>query len=169
MSLWRKHREEVSCSMDIEEQEAIAKSRFNPRAALFSGLVAGAVFLILSRGFPWISSGVPEAAMGRPLVENVPQGGFLLISLVQMGLALAYSFVVGLFVYRFDPLAAVMMGAVAGTILYFANFLVFRVMLQVGEEGEISVLMIHIIFCMLAASLYKAFSVEKSPDRPSVE
>src|SRR5688572_17334921 len=104
--------------MNVDQQEEIAKSEFRPRAAWISGLLAGGFFLVMSKGFPWISSGLPDAIMGRPM--NFQQGGLVLASVLQMALSLIYAFAVGAIVFRFRPLAAVFSGGAVGGLLYGA-------------------------------------------------
>jgi hypothetical protein len=145
--------------MNRKEQEALAKSRFRPKAALMAGSVGALFFILFALATPWTSTGVPDLAMGRPVADPGVPGGFMLTSAVQLALGVLYAFVVSAVVFRFDPIPAVLTGALLAAALYGLNYLFFRFVLGhlPGDEG--AVLLTHVVFCMLAAALYKAFSV----------
>ena len=145
--------------MDPERQEAIAKRAFDWKAGLYAGLISGAFFLFLSRGMPYISPGIPNLAMGRPVGVEF-EGGILFTITVQMAMSILYALVIGAVVFRFNPLPAVFVGGLVGLVLYGLNYLVFRILVGDLYGDEAGVLLVHIVYGLLAAALYKALSVK---------
>ena len=149
--------------MDLEQQESMAKTGFRWKAALFSGLLAGAFFLMVSKGFIYISSGLPDRVMGRAVFANSDLV-FLFSAVVHLMISVVYAFLIGWLVYRLDPIPAVLSSALIGAGLFALNYLIFHFVLNqaTGEEG--AVFLVHVTFSMLAASLYKAFSVPRATE-----
>lgn len=142
-----------------------AKQHFNWKAALYAGLVVGFVFLFLSRGVPWGSMGFGQAAMGRTLPINNPPEYIAVNSIAHMVLAVLYAFLVGIMVFRFELAKAILVGAIAGLVLYGLNCVAFHFIGGLPANHEVPVLVTHIFFAMITAAAYKAFSVPTVRER----
>src|SRR5205809_7198383 len=103
----------------IERQEETGKLRLRPRKVLLAGLAVGVIFFFVSRGIPWFSAEIPDAAMGRAVVSGTPgQGAFVEALALHFLLALIYAFLITALVYRLDPLPATLTGGLIGLALY---------------------------------------------------
>ena len=139
-----------------------AKLHFRAKSALWAGLSAGLIFVFLSRGIPWSSSGFGTSAMGRELpIREVPTV-FFINTAVHFALSIIYAFVIGRLVYRFDIMPAVAVGAIIGLFLYGLNYLVFVLGLHLQGPGEFPVAATHFFFGLVVAGAYKAFSVPRT-------
>jgi hypothetical protein len=137
-----------------EHQEQRARRGLNSRAALITAALIGGYFLIFSRGWPWLGTNFFDAAMGR--VTHLPVAANLLI---HAALAVAYSFALGLAVYRFRPFSAAFVGMAVSLLLYGCNFALAQGF-GLGNRGEESgVLLAHLFFGLFGSLVYKAFSV----------
>src|SRR5439155_10130300 len=146
----------------IERQEETGKLRLRPRKVLLAGLAVGVIFFFVSRGIPWFSSEIPDAAMGRPLFNGLPeQGGFIKAVGVHFLLALGYALIIAAFVFRLDPLPASITGGVIGLGLYGLNYLIFRFALASPAVSELPVAITHVAFGLALAGAYKAISVRR--------
>ena len=147
----------------IEQQDEIAKTRVRLDKAILAGLGVGLIFFFVSRGIPWFSAEIPDAAMGRPLFSGVPdQGAFIRTLGVHFLLALGYALVIGVAVFRLSPWAAVWTGSLVGIGLWAVNFLVFRFAIGYPPVNETPILLTHIVFGMTTAGAYKALSVPRA-------
>lgn len=137
-----------------EHQEARAQSRMRPKAALITAAILAVYFLIFSRGWPWLGTSFFEAVVGR--VTGLPWAANIALHLAA---CVAYSLVIGLAVYRFNPFLAAFVGIATGCVLYGANYAIAQMTggLNPAEEGGIW--MAHVFFGLFGALMYKAFSV----------
>lgn len=141
------------------DQDIRAKHHLDLRAVLYAGLVVGILFLFLPRGIPWNSIGLPTEAMGRPLFSEDTTNAMIITGIVQMLMALGYTFIVASIVYRFRTWKAVVLGGLIGLVLYAINYLVFRyVVPSAPNRSEAAVLITHLAFCFIAAGAYKGIS-----------
>lgn len=119
-------------------------------------MLAGFVLFIMSGGGPWSTAGTMNAVMGRDVRMGL--GGLIV---AHFALALIYTGVIGSLVYRLRLWGAIAVGAAAGIGLYFVNMVIFRA-LQTGQQSpELRPILVHIVFGVLSAALYKAFSVPR--------
>ncbi|MBA4149598.1 MAG: hypothetical protein H0X66_15915 [Verrucomicrobia bacterium] len=149
-----------------DEQDIRAKYHLNLKAALYAGLVVGVLFLFLPRGIPWNSLGLPTEAMGRPLFRTDSTTALFITGVVQMLMALGYTFIIAAVIYRFRTFKAVLLGGLIGLVLYAINYLVFRYIVPTApNKSEFAVLITHVAFCFIAAGAYKGISVPVPKER----
>lgn len=141
------------------EPDEQAKRSFRWKAALWSGLSVGTLFLFFSKGIPWSSLGFGTSAMGREFLAKEGPGFFVFNILVHMTLAVLYAFAIGVVVYRLNIVAALVAGAILGLALYGVNSLIFHYAVGPASSGEFSVAVTHVFFGVVCAAAYKAFSV----------
>jgi hypothetical protein len=142
------------------EQEERAKERIYWGKAIGAALGVGVFFLLFSRGHPWISTGLPDAVMGRAMTMEVVWGAeFLLIILLQLGLSVLYGGIIAAVIYRLNPMPGVLVGTLVALGLYAINLVVFRLILQAGPGNEAWALITHIGFGLIFSGAYKALSV----------
>jgi hypothetical protein len=125
-------------------------------------LICGTVFLILTGGFPWTSTGMMDAVMGR----RVPLSFFERL-IVHYGIAFIYTVLLSWVVYRFRPLPGILLGVLFGvTILYGLNYFVFREVFRVGGSTEPNVFLIHLVFSSIASAMYKGMAISRIRKEP---
>jgi len=150
----------------IQQQDEAAKHSLRFDKAILAGLGVGLIFFFVSRGLPWFSAEIPDAAMGRPLFSGVPDSGTFLWALgVHFLLALGYALVIAAAVFRLSPLRAVLTGGLVGLGLYALNFIVFRYGMGYPSVEELPIIVTHFAFALATAGAYKAFSVESASAR----
>jgi len=141
------------------EQDIRAKHHLDLKAVLYAGLAVGLLFLFLPRGIPWNSLGLPTEAMGRPLFAKDTIAAMFITGIVQLLMALGYTYVIAAIVYRFRTLKASILGGLIGIALYGVNYLTFRMILpDVPNRSEFAVFLTHLAFCFIATGAYKGFS-----------
>lgn len=138
------------------------------KMAMISGLIGGAVFLVLEillvatiiGDSPWN----PVRMIGAILLgrEVLPPPGtfdlgiFLAASLVHFALSALLGIVVSFLIYRLEEKSAVMIGALFGIALYFINFYIFTEAFPWFAEARNGVtLFAHIVFGAVTAYAYK--------------
>jgi hypothetical protein len=152
----------------IEMQDELAKTSLHFDKALLAGLAVGLIFFFVSRGIPWFSSEIPDAAMGRPLYSGMPdQTAFIKTVGVHFLLALGYGIVTAGVIYRLGPWAAVWTGAAVGLGLWALNFLLFRFAFGYPAVNEVPIAVTHIIVGMTLAGAYKALAVPQTSGPPA--
>src|SRR5207247_10680195 len=120
--------------------------------ALLAGLSVGLIFFVVSRGIPWFSAEIPDAAMGRPLFSGIPEeGDFLKTVAVHFLLVLIYALMIAAIVFPMNPLAAVLTGGVVGLGLYALNFIGFRFLMGYPAGYEVAVALTHVAFSLATA------------------
>src|SRR5204862_5719292 len=120
--------------------------------ALLSGLAVGVIFFFVSRGIPWFSAEIPDAAMGRAVVSGTPgQGAFVEALALHFLLALIYAFLITALVYRLDSLPATLTGGLIGLALYALNYLVFHLAFGLPASNESAVAITHGAFGLAVA------------------
>ena len=111
--------------------------------------------MILPHASPWtgITSFNP-AIVGRepPLNWTLP---VFCVILLHLALSLAYGFIISLYVIHFRELRAVFMGGMAGVLLYLLNFATISFFLPTMRGNEVSVLLTHAVFGLIAAGAYR--------------
>lgn len=143
------------------------------RSAIYSGLVAGVVFLVLELILaplvmgvsPWmpvrmigaivLGEGVLPAE-GMPVTFNF---GVLMVALaVHLALSALYGYILSLLDFRLEEWAALVLGAGFGLAIYFINFFGFTAVFPWFEmaRGGLS-LLLHLVFGVTAALSYKEF------------
>lgn len=149
------------------KQDEAARLHFNSRAALYAGLLVGALFLLVSRGsIPWASFGWPTHVMGRPYPAGDGAEAYFARTVLQFVLSIGYTFAVAAVVYRFKAFTAAFVGAAVGLVLYGLNYLVFRFAMGTSGSSEPLAIMTHVVFGLIAATAYKGFSIPSPEVRP---
>ena len=143
-----------------ERQEEAAKHHIRWRKVFFSAAIVGAIFLLIPRGLPWMSSGVSYTVMGRSFAPSweFEMTQFLVWG-IHMILALLYGAVLAPLIFRFSLLPALGVAALAGVGLYALNFLVFSYAIGNPQPDELAPLVTHLLFAVIFAANYKAISV----------
>lgn len=141
------------------------------KPAVYSGLIAGAVFLVLELILVPLVMGMsvwaPVRMIGAILLGTgalPPEGqpatfGFAVLVaalVVHFVLSGIYGYVLSLLDFRLDEWAAVVIGAVFGLVIYLINFYGFTALFPWFEmaRGGLSIL-VHVIFGIVAAWTYK--------------
>ncbi|MGH6609925.1 MAG: hypothetical protein ACRECQ_06695 [Burkholderiaceae bacterium] len=148
---------------------APVRSTVDWKSAVWSGLIAGLVFLVLELvlvpllqgGSPW---GPPRmiAAIGMgkevlPPPATFDLGIVLVAMLIHFVLAIIYGLILALIIHRMTTGMAIVAGAVFGLALYVINFYGFTSVFPwfAMARGGLSIF-VHLVFGIVAAWLYKA-------------
>jgi hypothetical protein len=135
--------------------EPIEKSRLHGGPAMAAGLIAGMILLVLPHASPWegLTSFTP-AILGRviPATWNVPVFGVIVMHLA---LSLIYGFVISMAVINIRELRAVFTGGLVGLALYLLNLGVVSLLLPGLRGNEVSVIVTHVVFGLVAAGVYR--------------
>jgi hypothetical protein len=135
--------------------------------AVSAGLIVGAVFLLLSRGIPWASSGmVSFTLMGRELKSpGVVDGGLdFTVGAIHMLCSVIYALIIIPIIHRFRPPTAILMGMAVGFLLYLASMAVFTRMLDLGiPQHELNPFITHLAFGAVVAGFYKGQTRRRVP------
>ena len=145
-----------------------ARSGLDWRAAIWSGIIAGAVFMMLEMvlvpvflgGSPWGPPRMIAAiAMGKEVLP--PPDSFALVPLmvammVHFLLSIVLAVILGLIVGRLGTAAALMAGAVFGLVVYLVNFYGMTAVFPwfAMARNWISIFA-HVMFGVVAALSYK--------------
>ncbi len=138
------------------------------KAAIWSGLIAGAAFLalelilvpLLQGGSPW---GPPRmiAAIGMGKEVLPPPATFdpvivMVAMVIHFVLAIVYGLMLALIIHRLSVGVALIAGAVFGLVLYLINFYGFTAVFPwfAMARGGLSIF-VHLVFGVVAAWAYK--------------
>lgn len=147
---------------------ASVRSTINWSAAVWSGIIAGLVFMalemmlvpLLQGGSPW---GPPRmiAAIGLGKEVLPPPATFdavilMVAMLIHLALAIVYGLIQALIIQRLSMGMAIAAGAVFGLVLYLVNFYGFTALFPwfAMARGGLSIF-VHIVFGVVAALAYK--------------
>jgi hypothetical protein len=143
--------------------EPVQKHQLQAIPATAAGLIAGAVLLIVPHASPWegLTTFTP-AVLGRvlPASWGVPAVGVAALHLV---LSVIYGFVISLAVINIHELRAVFMGGLVGLGLYLLNFGIVSAWLPELRANEVSVIITHGVFGLIAAGAYRGLLRRKVP------
>lgn len=134
--------------------------RFSPRnfqwlPALEAGFLAGLVLMIVPRGSPWSAlTFFAPVVMGRvvPETAGIP---LILTKAMHLILAIGYGFIISAIVMRITQMRAIIVGAIVGLALYFANWAVIGAAFPEMKGDEITVAFTHMVFGAIAAGAYR--------------
>jgi hypothetical protein len=135
--------------------EPIEKSRWQGVPAIAAGLIAGIVMLIVPHASPWegLTSFTP-AVLGRviPASWNIPVAGVVVIHLA---LSLIYGIIISIAVINIRELRAVFIGGLVGLVLYLVNLGIVSFLLPELRGNEVSIIITHAVFGLMAAGVYR--------------
>ena len=142
-------------------------SRPHWKAAVYAGLIAALVFLLVEMflvtaagNSPWAPVRMIGAiALGQdvlPPPASFAFGIFIAAAVVHFVLAIIYSTILSLAIFRLDTWLAIIGGGVFGLLLYWVNFYGFTELFPwfVNARGSINIVA-HLIFGIVAALSYK--------------
>ncbi len=131
--------------------------------AVWAGLIAGVVLLIVPHASPWegLTSFTP-ALMGR-VVPQMWGLGIFLTAVLHLALAIIYSVLISFVVSHIRQMAAVLAGGVTGLVLYFINLGVVSLCFPAMRGNEVSVFVTHVVFGLIAAGAYRGLLRRKIP------
>lgn len=147
------------------------EDRINWSAAVWAGVIAGAVFLILEMimvplflgGSPWAPPRMIAATvMGQgvlPPPATFGLGIFIVAMIVHFVLSILYAIILAFIVFRMTTGPALLVGAVFGLLLYLVNFFLLTGIFPwfANARNWVSVFA-HIAFGLAAAWSYKALA-----------
>lgn len=147
---------------------AAGNRTFDWSAAVWAGVIAGAVFMILEMlmvpiflaGSPWAPPRMIAAIiMGQgvlPPPATFNLGIFIAAMIVHFVLSIVYAIILGWIVHRWRMGPALVAGAVFGLVLYLVNFYGFTSIFPwfAMARNWVSVFS-HIVFGLVAAGTYK--------------
>jgi hypothetical protein len=143
--------------------EPVQKHRLQAIPAAIAGLIAGAVMLIVPHASPWegLTTFTP-AVIGRvlPMSWGVPGAGVVALHLA---LSVIYGFIISLVVINIHELRAVFIGGLVGLGLYLINFGIVSAWLPALRGNEVSVIITHGVFGLIAAGAYRGLLRRKVP------
>ncbi len=157
--------------------EPAASSAVDWKAAVWSGLIAGLIFMMLEMimvplfggGSPWGPPRMIAAiALGKGVLPSPPPaptfdlGVMMAAMAVHFMLSVVFACILAWVVARFEMGTALLIGAVFGLLLYLINFYGFTAVFPwfAMARNWISIFT-HIVFGLAAAGIYK--SMEKKP------
>jgi hypothetical protein len=127
--------------------------------AFQAALIVGLIFFLLSRGIPWVGSGaVNPAIMGREIAPGQASSAafFLAIFGIHMLVAIIYGLIMAPIVHGFRPWVAGLVGGICGLVLYFINYAIATILMDVtAMQSEWPCVIQHIIFGIVFAETYK--------------
>lgn len=143
-------------------------------AALWAGLVAGIVFLVLNLtlipiiqgGSPWIplrylsSIVLGESVLPPPATFDIT---VLVVGVVlTLVLSLLYALILAIIIHRWGLLLGIVLGAVFGLAVYAINYYTLTLLFPwFFAMSSLTVAIIHIIFGAVAGGVYEALEIEE--------
>lgn len=130
--------------------------------ALQAGLLVGAVLFLLTRGIPWVGSGmINPGVMGRelPPSQEATPAFFFGVMILHLIVSILYALIIAPIVNGFRAMIAGVVGAVVGLVLYFLNYAAFAALAETAiSQGEAIPLVMHILFGLFTAEAYKGMA-----------
>lgn len=143
-----------------EMQEQAAKHHVRWRKVFIASLVAGALFLLVPRALPWMSSGGSYTIMGRTFAPSWEfELSQLWVGALHLVLAMIYGAIIAPLIFRFNIRPALVIGVFAGGALYLLNMLLFNYVIGNPLGDELAPLATHLLFGAIFTSAYKGMSV----------
>jgi hypothetical protein len=135
--------------------EPIENNRWQGMPAVWGGLIAGLVLLVVPHGSPWEGlTSLTPALLGRVVPPMWDLGIFMTVVL-HLVLSIIYAVLISFAVMHIRQMAAVLAGGAAGVVLYFLNLGVVTLLFPAMRGNEISVFVTHAVFGLIAAGAYR--------------
>ncbi len=153
-------------------------ARLDRTAVLWSGLLSGAVMLLLSILLPWIILGdlllivriMASVLLGPtviPAQARLVPGIYLVALLIHFVLSLLFAWLIALIFHRWGMIVGFIGGALMGVVIYVMNFYTFSLLFPwMIPYRNWMILLAHIFFGALAGLLYELFEDERLIDEP---
>jgi hypothetical protein len=134
--------------------------RLSPRnfqwlPALEAGFLAGLVMMIVPRGSPWSAlTFFAPVVMGRVIPETagIP---LVMTKAMHLILSIGYGFIISAVVMRITQMRAIIVGAIVGLALYFANWAVIGAAFPELKGDELTVAFTHMVCGGITAGAYR--------------
>jgi hypothetical protein len=135
--------------------EPVEKSHWQAMPAIWAGLIAGVVLLVVPHASPWSgTTSFTPAIMGREVPDSWGLGTFMTVVL-HLALAIIYGVLISLVITRIRQFAAVIVGGLLGLVLYRLNLTVISLWFPAMRGAEVSVIVTHVVFGLIAAGAYR--------------
>jgi hypothetical protein len=130
--------------------------------AVGAGFIAGLVLLLVPRGSPWSAlTFFSPAILGRSMSSmEVPLAITWVLHLV---VSIIYGLIISRVVAGLRQQRAVLIGGVAGLVLYFANLAMVSFCWPVLRGNEAPVVFAHVVFGLIAAGAYCGLLRRRTP------
>lgn len=171
--------------MGEEEATMGARRDMDWRAAIWAGIISGAVFLVMELimvpvflgGSPWGPPRMIAAIVMGQDVLPMPQGppptfslGIILVAMVvHFALSIAFAVALAFIIRSMSTGAAIGVGAAFGLALYLINFYGFTAVFPwfAMARNWVSIVA-HIVFGVVAAAAYRGLAKERPAPREGV-
>lgn len=142
-------------------------------AALWGGIIAGIIFLIVNMvltasyvGSPWVVIRLVAAIVLGPQVLPPPASfqltQFIIAMIIHLILSIGFASIIAIALHRWGLLVGIIGGAIFGLAFYFINFYTLSYLFPWFFPMRSWIMMVsHIIFGALAGGTYEALEVEK--------
>jgi hypothetical protein len=132
-----------------------------------AGLIVGSILFFVSRGIPWVGSGVIDPSiMGlevAPGTEATPSLFFGVLA-AHMGISALYGVLIAAIAHSFRPMVAGFVGGLIGLVLYFVDYALFAALFSNEiPQREIAAVITHIAFGIITAETYKGMVRRRRP------
>jgi len=147
--------------------DSIETRHWQAAPAVAAGLIAGVILLIVPHASPWegLTSFSP-AILGR-VVPPAWNLGIFLVVVLHLALSLIYGIVVSFAVIHIREMTAVLVGGAVGLLLYLLNLGAVSLWFPSMRGSEISVIVTHAVFGLIAAGAYRGLLRRKVPAPPN--
>ena len=140
------------------EERVPLRGRFELKAAIASGLIAGGILYLLPQGIPWagLSSGW-HVVMGRPILHLGVMGTLTM----HIAVALIYALILAWITEKYRGLQAVLVGALVSLPIYLVNYAIISVAFPhlIGGEGRVGAA--HLLFSLFAVAVFKGITSQR--------
>lgn len=150
--------------------DAIETRHWQAVPAMAAGLIAGVILLVVPHASPWegLTSFSP-AILGRVVPPAWNLGVFLVV-ILHLALSVIYGLIVSFAVINIREMTAVLVGGVVGLLLYLLNLGAVSLWFPAMRGSEVSVIVTHAVFGLIAAGAYRGLlrrKVAAAPQDPS--
>jgi hypothetical protein len=142
-------------------------------AAVWAGVISGAIFLVVNMiltaiyfGSPWVITRlIASIVMGSAVLtppDTFDPAIFVVSLIVHFLLSIIFACILAVVLHRWGLLVGILGGALFGLALYFINFYTFSILLPwFFPMRSWFMLLNHVIFGALAGGVYETLEVEE--------